>query len=77
MNRSRTNARWVVKLVRHDSFDFVLCQIFPFLNIQADMELRKRISRYQSVIVRTHDTPFSHMQFSQMVAFFSPRSAVR
>lgn len=48
----------VVKLVRHDSFDFVLCQIFPFLNIRADMELRKRISRYQSVIVRTHDHAF-------------------
>ena len=48
----------VVKLVRHDSFDFVLCQILPFLNIRADMELRKRISRYQSVIVRTHDHAF-------------------
>ena len=48
----------ISKLMRHDSFDFILCQILTLLYIRADVELCKRVSRYQSVIVRTHHDTF-------------------
>ena len=44
----------IFKLVCHDGLYLVLRQILPFLHIRADVELRKRVSRYQSVIVRPH-----------------------
>ena len=48
----------IVKLVRHDSFDFILRQILTLLYIRADVELRKRVSRYQSVVMRPHNDTF-------------------
>ena len=48
----------IPKLVRHQRFQFVFRQVFTLLYIRADVELGKRISRYQSVEVRTHDNAF-------------------
>ncbi len=42
------------KLVLHDGLYLVFCQILTLFHIRTDVELRKRIPRYQSVVVRTH-----------------------
>ena len=44
----------IFKLVCHDGLYLVFCQILPFLHVRADMELCKRVSRYQPVIMRPH-----------------------
>lgn len=48
----------IPELMRHQRFQFIFRQILTFLHIRADVELGKRISRYQSVEVRTYDNAF-------------------
>ena len=46
------------KLVLHDGLYLVLGQILTLFHIRTDVELRKRISRYHSVVVCTHHYSF-------------------
>ena len=46
------------KLMCHDDLYLIFCQILTFFYVQTDMELCKRISRYQPVIMRTHHHTF-------------------
>ena len=48
----------IFKLMRHDFFDFIFRQILTLLHIRADVELCKRISWYQSVVMRPHNDTF-------------------
>ena len=48
----------VCELVRHHRFQFIFCQELTLLDIRTDVELRKRISRYQSVEMRPHHHAF-------------------
>lgn len=48
----------VCELVCHHRFQFVFSQKLTLLDIRADVELRKRVSRYQPVEVRTHHHAF-------------------
>lgn len=48
----------VCELVCHHSFQFILRQKLTLLDVRTDVELRKRVSRYHPVEVRTHHHAF-------------------
>ena len=48
----------IPELMSHQRFQLIFRQVFTLLYIRADVELGKRVSRYQSVEVRTHDYTF-------------------
>ena len=62
----------IFKLVCHDGLYLVFRQILPFLHIRADVELRKRVSRYQPVIVRTHHHAFQPHAVEPYRGVFQP-----
>ena len=50
---SGKSKRGIGKLMLDKLPDFSLRKIFPFLHVGRDAELRKRVSRYQTVVMRT------------------------